>query len=145
MTVHRTTSDDLETDSANELYLAVAAMRANSGRMRALAERVAEESASQAHHPHHAEPPSGNDFGRALFEETPRLSSNPTDAIGYHPYLGHIDAAAQHLQRARLPDLNTLADLMMKMKGAQQAYEINMQMLDATHNVMARTVDLLRR
>jgi flagellar basal body rod protein FlgC len=141
MTVHRTTSDDLEADSANELYLAVAAMRAHSGRMRALAERIAEADAPGAA----PETPPSRDYERELFGARPRAGDDPKQFIGYHPYLGHIDAAAEHLQRARLPDLNTLAELMMRMKGAQHAYEINMQMLDATHDVMARTVDLLRR
>jgi flagellar basal body rod protein FlgC len=132
-------TSDLEADSANELYLAVAAMRAHSGRMRAMAERLhaSDEPAEQN------DVPPANEF-EELFA-MPSGSAAAGDAIGYHPYLGPIDAAAQHLQRARLPDLNTLAELMMKMKGAQHAYEINMQMMDATHDVMARTVALLRR
>jgi hypothetical protein len=142
---------DLESDTANELYLAVAAMRASTGRMRAMAERMyAEEEPQPANQP---EPPRqsdysrefGREFGRDPFAEPPQSASEPNQAIGYHPYLGQVDAAVQHLQRARLPDLNTLAEMMMKMKGAQAAYELNMQMLDATHDVMARTVDLLRR
>jgi flagellar basal body rod protein FlgC len=65
------------------------------------------------------------------------------DAAAF-PRPRHLDAAAEHIEHGRLPDLNALAALMLEMRSAQRAYELNLQMMDATHAMMARTVDLLR-
>lgn len=124
-------SRGLESDVANELYLAVANMRANSGRMRALAENARSESDAAM-----------TDYSER--SRAPEYSPRSPDEFAFDPR-AHLDAAAEHFERGRLPDLNALAEMMLKMRGAQRAYELNMQMLDATHEVMARTVDLLRR
>lgn len=127
------TDDDkgLESDVANELFIAVASMRAHSGRMRAMAEHAHAD--TDAAITDYSERHRGRDYA-------PRPEGFALDSR-----MAHLDAAAERFERGQLPDLNALADLMLKMRNAQRAYELNQQMLDATHEVMSRTVDLLRR
>jgi hypothetical protein len=135
------TGIDPENDPASELYLAVASMRAHSVRMKA----VAEKTEAPAYEPE-AEPiiPRTAAMPDYMRDDSFAASSRP-EASPFHPGYARLDAAQEHLERGRLPDLNMLAQMMMEMKGAQRAYELNLQMIDATHAMMARTVDMLRR
>jgi hypothetical protein len=77
--------------------------------------------------------------------QPPPEAPAPANDTPAFPRQRHLDAAAEHIEHGRLPDLNALAALMLDMRSAQRAYELNLQMMDATHAMMARTVDLLRR
>src|SRR6185503_15114423 len=97
------TDDDkgLESDVANELYLAVATMRAHSGRMRAMAEHAHAD--TDAAITDYSERHRGRDYA-------PR-----PDEFSLDSRMAHLDAAAEHFERGRLPDLNALAEMMLKM------------------------------
>jgi flagellar basal-body rod protein FlgC len=135
-------------DFATSLYLAAAGMRAQSGRMRVIAENLANADSTspvQGGDPYRRRVVTMKpDFDRELGATSVELGKPVPDMSDFRMQYDPGNPAADRSGYVRLPNVNALVE-MMDMKDAQRSYEANLQMLDAARAMMARTVDLLRR
>ena len=135
-------------DFGTSLYLAAAGMRAQSGRMRIIAENLANAdstSPTQGGEPYRRRVTSmHSEFDRELGATTVALGKPVPDASDFRMQYDPGNPAADRTGYVKLPNVNSLVE-MMDMRDAQRSYEANLQMMEAARNMMARTVDLLRR
>ncbi len=130
------------------LQVAASGLRAQSARMRVIAENVANASAT-------AKTPDGDPYRRRIpvFEaeldrvlgvDTVRMTNAVPDMtafeLKYEP--GHPAANAEGY--VKYPNVNTLTEL-MDMRAAQRAYEANLNVIENSRAMLTRTLDLLRR
>ena len=135
-------------DFGTTLYVAAAGLRAQSGRMRIIAENLA--NADSTGSTREGEPyrrrvaTLQSDFDRELGANVVRLGEPIPDGsefrTRYDP--GNPIADAQGL--VKLPNVNALIE-MMDMRDAQRSYEANLQVMESARAMLMRTVDLLRR
>ncbi len=134
-------------DMATALKIAAAGMRAQSSRMRIIAENVANaDSAAQG--------PDGEPYRRkiAVFTEEldktsgtalVRMSKAVPDMSDFRskPEPGHPAADAQGY--VKYPNVNSLIEL-MDMRQAQRSFEANVSVIENSRAMLARTLELLR-
>ncbi len=135
-------------DITKSMSTAASGMRVQSDRMRVIAENIANASST-------ATGANGQPYRRQVvtFKEAvdeatgaavvrvDRTTRDPSDfKLQYNP--GHPAADASGY--VKMPNVNTLIE-MTDMREAQRAYEANLNVVDAARNMMARTLDLLRR
>lgn len=136
------------TDASDALSVAAAGLRAQSARMRIIAENIANANST-------AETPGADPYRRQMpvFEseldrasglETVRMSRAAPDMSDFRlEYeLGH--PAADEEGYVRYPNVQTLIEL-MDMREAQRSYEANLNMVESSKRMMERALDLLRR
>ncbi len=136
------------TDASDALSVAAAGLRAQSARMRIIAENIANANST-------ADTPDADPYRRQIpvFEseldrvsglETVRMSRATPDMsdfrLEYQP--GH--PAADNEGYVRYPNVRTLIEL-MDMREAQRSYEANLNMVESSKRMMERALDLLRR
>jgi len=134
-------------DITTSLYVAATGMRAQSGRMRIIAENLANADS--------VSPSNGEPYRRKIPTMTSRFDqdlestvvslgkpvADPSEfRMRYEPGNPLADASGY----VKLPNVNSLVE-MMDMRDAQRAYEANLQVMDAARSMLARTIDLLRR
>ncbi|MEI8143855.1 MAG: flagellar basal body rod protein FlgC [Alphaproteobacteria bacterium] len=134
-------------DFLRSIRIAASGMRAQSGRMKVVAENLANANST-------AQTPGGDPYRRkvptfrtAFDAETQAntVSLGPVrQAQGafeqrYDP--GHVAADARGY--VKVPNVNTLVES-MDMREAQRAYEANVGVVTATRRMIQRTIDLLR-
>ena len=135
-------------DFTTSLYLAAAGMRAQSGRMRVIAENLANADSVSA---------TGNgdpyrrristitsEFDRELNATVVKLGDPVNDTADFRLQYDPGNPAADKQGYVHLPNVNALVE-MMDMRDAQRAYEANLQVMDGSRNMLTRTIDLLRR
>lgn len=130
------------------LHIAAAGLRAQSARMRVIAENLANASSTAA-------TPGGDPYRRQIpvFEaeldraaglERVRMTRVAPDLadfeLRYEP--GHPAADAQGY--VKYPNVKALVEL-MDMRAAQRAYEANLNIIENARAMMTRTLDILRR
>lgn len=135
-------------DPSDALSVAAAGLRAQSARMRIIAENLANAEST-------AQTPGGEPYRRQIpvFEaeldratglETVRMSRVNQDMsdfrIEHEP--GHPAADADGY--VLYPNVNSLIE-MMDMREAQRSYEANLNMVESSRRMMERALDLLRR
>lgn len=135
-------------EPSDALTIAAAGLRAQSARMRIIAENLANASST-------AREPGGDPYRRQIpvFEaELDRQSGlelvrmgrvtpdNSEFELVHEP--GHPAADAEGY--VRYPNVNTLIEL-MDMREAQRSYEANLNMVESSRAMMQRALDLLRR
>jgi flagellar basal-body rod protein FlgC len=131
------------TDTAQQI--AASALRAQQGRMRIIAENLANASST-------ATTKGGNPYRRQepVFEPTPvgggtgvRMSRAQPDTtafkLQYEP--GNPGADAQGY--VKLPNVDPLIEA-LDMRAAQRAYEANLNVIDTARTMQTRTLDLLK-
>ena len=135
-------------DFSTSLIVAASGMRAQSDRMRTIAENIANANST-------ASVPGGDPYRRKI----PAMKSefdrelNATLVTAEKPI---ADASAFRLQYdpgnpnadakgyVKLPNVNALIE-MMDMREAQRSYEADLSVMEATKSMLTRTVDLLKR
>lgn len=130
------------------MMVAASGMRAQSERMKVIAENIANANSTASapgQEPYRRQVATfGNELDRELgvkLVRAGRPAADPSDFRSqYNP--GHPAADAQGY--VKLPNVNSLVE-MMDMREAQRSYEANINVIDATRQMMARTLDLLRR
>jgi len=135
-------------DFTTSLYIAAAGLRAQSGRMRVIAENLANADSTS---------PSANgepyrrriatmysDFDRELSANLVRLGDPVPDQSDFRLQYDPGNPAADAQGYTHLPNVNALVE-MMDMRDAQRSYEANLQVIDGTRSMLVRTIDLLRR
>jgi flagellar basal-body rod protein FlgC len=134
-------------DFNTSLFVAASGMRAQSGRMRVIAENLANANSS-------ATTPGGDpyrrriatmsaEFDREVGATVVKLDQPAADNSEFRTEYDPGNPAADKGGYVKMPNVNALVE-MMDMRDAQRSYEANLQMMDAARNMLARTVDLLR-
>lgn len=135
-------------EPSDALTIAAAGLRAQSARMRIIAENLANASST-------AREPGGDPYRRQIpvFEaeldrhtglelvRMDRVSADQSEFELVHEP-GHPAADAEGY--VRYPNVNTLIEL-MDMREAQRSYEANLNMVESSRAMMQRALDLLRR
>ncbi|MEA2823598.1 MAG: flagellar basal-body rod protein FlgC [Alphaproteobacteria bacterium] len=134
-------------DFTTSLYIAAAGMRAQSGRMRIIAENLANAdsvSATGADPYRRRISTITSEFDRELNATVVKLGDPVNDAADFRMQYDPGNPAADKQGYVHLPNVNALVE-MMDMRDAQRAYEANLQVMDGARNMLTRTIDLLRR
>jgi flagellar basal-body rod protein FlgC len=136
------------TDASDALSVAAAGMRAQSARMRIIAENIANAAST-------GDAPGSDPYQRQIpiFEaemdhatglEVVRMTGVDADQsefdLRFEP--GHPAADADGY--VKYPNVQTLIEL-MDMREAQRSYEANLNMVESSRRMMERALDLLRR
>jgi flagellar basal-body rod protein FlgC len=134
-------------DFLKSMAIAASGLRAQSGRMRVIAENIANAEST-------AQRPGGNPYRRKIptfRSEMDRALESQTIAMGkvrqdpsefrtkYEP--GHPAADANGY--VKYPNVNSLVE-MTDMREAQRSYEANLNVIGATRRMIQKTIDLLR-
>ena len=134
-------------DFLKSMAIAASGLRAQSGRMRVIAENIANAEST-------AQRPGGNPYRRKIptfRSEMDRALESQTMTMGkvrqdpsefrtkYEP--GHPAADANGY--VKYPNVNSLVE-MTDMREAQRSYEANLNVIGATRRMIQRTIDLLR-
>ncbi len=135
-------------NNADTLQIAAAGLRAQSSRMRIIAENLANATSTGRtpdEDPYRRQIPVFQaELDRATGAQLVRMTEAKPDEsefkLTYEP--GHPAADAEGY--VRYPNVSSLVE-MMDMREAQRSYEANMNMIEGSRRMMERTLDLLRR
>lgn len=129
------------------LILSAAGLKAQGDRLRVIAENLANSKSA-------ADTPGGDPYQRRIVTfknvldrengintvKVDKVRKDPTDfPLKYDPT--HPGANAQGY--VKMPNVNSLVEL-MDMREAQRSYEANLNMIEVSKSMLARTLDLLR-
>ena len=135
-------------DFTTSLYVAAAGLRAQSGRMRIIAENLAnaDSTSPQANgDPYRRRIATmQSEFDRELGANVVRLGNPVPDSTEFRMQYDPGNPLANKEGYVRLPNVNALIE-MMDMRDAQRSYEANLQVMEGARAMLMRTVDLLRR
>jgi flagellar basal-body rod protein FlgC len=135
-------------DLATSMLVAASGMRAQSARMRTIAENIANANSTS--------PTPGGDpyrrkvatmtsnFDRELNATMVQAGKPVTDPTSFRMQYDPGNPAADKTGYVKLPNVNELVEI-MDMREAQKAYEADLNAMSASKTMMARTVDLLRQ
>lgn len=135
-------------DFFSALQISAYGMRAQSGRMRLIAENLANaDSVSQSAtgEPYRRKIAAmSSAFDRELNANVVQLIDPIQDQAEFRLQFDPGNPRADAAGYVRLPNVNALIE-MMDMRDAQRSYEANIQALEGARSMLVRTVDLLRR
>ena len=135
-------------DITTSLYVAASGMRAQSGRMRVIAENLANADSTAATangDPYRRRIPTMSaNFDNELKTTVVELGKPVEDQSDFRMQYEPGNPRADLQGYVKLPNVNSLVE-MMDMRDAQRAYEANLQVMDAARAMLSRTIDLLRR
>ena len=135
-------------DFTTSLYIAAAGLRAQSGRMRIIAENLANAdsvSATGNGEPYRRRISTiTSEFDRELNATVVKLGDPVADQADFRLQYDPGNPSADKEGYVRLPNVNALVE-MMDMRDAQRSYEANMQVMEGARAILTRTIDLLRR
>ena len=134
-------------DFLKSIAIAASGLRAQAGRMRVIAENVANADST-------AQRPNGDPYRRKIVSfrsemdrtlearvvALGRVQTDPTDfRLKYEP--GHPAADANG--NVKYPNVNSLVE-MTDMREAQRSYEANINVISATRRMLQRTIEILK-
>jgi flagellar basal-body rod protein FlgC len=134
-------------DFSKSMAVAASGLRAQTDRMKVIAENIANASSTS--------PVKGGDpYRRKIATVTQNFDSeldatlvNPgkplTDKTDFRSQYDPGNPNADKQGYVKLPNVDSLVEI-MDMRDAQRSYEADLQMLDTSKQMMARTVDLLK-
>jgi flagellar basal-body rod protein FlgC len=135
-------------DFTTSLHIAAAGLRAQSGRMRIIAENLANADSTSA--TANGEPyrrriaTMSSEFDREVDANLVRLGDPVSDQAEFRLQYDPGNPAADAQGYVHLPNVNALVE-MMDMRDAQRSYEANIQVMEGARSMLMRTIDLLRR
>lgn len=134
-------------DFMKSLIVAAAGLRAQSGRMRVIAENLANASSTAntpGGDPYRRKVPTFRElFDRELQVSVVRQGHNVPDRSDFGKRYEPGHPAADKTGYVKLPNVNPLIEG-MDMRAAQRSYEANLNVISATRRMLARTLDILR-
>ncbi len=134
-------------DLSTSMLIAASGMRAQSGRMRVIAENIANanSTATTANgQPYRRKVATiTSDFDRQLGATLVESGKPVQDMSDFRQQYDPGNPAADKQGYVKLPNVNPLVEV-MDMKDAQRAYEADLNVMDATKSMLSRTVDLLK-
>lgn len=134
-------------DFLRSLGIAASGLRAQTGRMRVIAENVA--NAESTGRTAGAEPyrrkiaTFSQEVDRELGASTVRLGRVARDKSEFRTKNEPGHPAADATGQVKLPNVNTLIET-MDMREAQRSYEANLNVVSSTRRMIARTLEILR-
>jgi len=135
-------------DLATSMLVAASGMRAQSTRMRTIAENIANANSTA--------PTAGADpyrrkvatinssFDRELNANVVEAGKPVQDMSDFRTQYDPGNPVADSKGYVKLPNVNSLVEI-MDMREAQASYEANVNVLDASKTMMSRTIDLLTK
>lgn len=134
-------------DFLNSMKVAASGLRAQSGRMRIIAENIANADSTattQGADPYRRKMPSfktalDRETGVSVVEMGPVRKDSSDFKTRFEP--GH--PAANDQGYVKLPNVSTLIET-VDMRQAQRSYEANLNVIQSTRTMMQRTLDILR-
>jgi flagellar basal-body rod protein FlgC len=134
-------------DFSTSMLIAASGMRAQSGRMRVIAENIANANSTAATangQPYRRKVATiTSDFDRQLGATLVESGKPVDDMTDFRSQYDPGNPAADKQGYVKLPNVNPLVEV-MDMKDAQRAYEADLNVMDATKSMLSRTVDLLK-
>lgn len=135
-------------DLLKSMMVAASGLKAQSGRMRIIAENIANSDSTAktaGGDPYRRKIPTFQDnLDRSLGVETVKLGRTLLDSsdfqLKYMP--GHPAADASGY--VKMPNVNGLIEA-MDMREAQRSYEANLNLIQASRRMIAQTIDILKR
>ena len=127
--------------------IAASALRAQQGRMRIIAENLANANST-------AKTKGGNPYQRQepVFEPTPvagggmgvKMARTQPDASAFKTQYDPGNPSADAQGYVKLPNVDPLIEA-LDMRDAQRAYEANLNVIDTARTMQSRTLDLLKK
>jgi flagellar basal-body rod protein FlgC len=135
-------------ETMKSMLIAASGMRAQSERMRVIAENLANANSAASsvdEDPYRRQlPVFKNELDRVTGVSAVHVKSIVKDTSDFREQYMPGHPAADERGYVKMPNVNSLVE-MMDMREAQRAYEANLSVIDNTRTMMARTVDLLKR
>lgn len=137
---------DINTPAATAQAIAVSALRAQQGRMRIIAENLANASST-------SRTKGGKPYQRQepVFEPTPvdggvgvRMTRVRPDPTPFKTTYDPGNPAADAKGEVKLPNVDPLIEA-LDMREAQRAYDANLNVIETARNMDMRTLDLLKK
>ncbi len=134
-------------DFMKTISVAASGLKAQSGRMRVIAENLANAD-STANTPggdpyRRRVPTFANRFDRELQAHTVQLGRIREDQSAFRTRFDPAHPAADQNGEVKLPNVNSLIE-QMDMREAQRSYEANLNLVTATRRMISRTIEILR-
>ncbi len=135
-------------DLLKSMMVAASGLKAQSGRMRIIAENIANADSTATKpggDPYRRKIPTFQDrLDRSLGTETVQLGRPVLDKADFQmKYMpGHPAADANGY--VKMPNVNGLVEA-MDMKEAQRSYEANLNLIQASRRMISQTIDILKR
>ena len=134
-------------DLSTSMLIAASGMRAQSGRMRVIAENIANanSTATTANGTPYRRKVATitSDFDRQLGATLVESGKPIDDTSDFRQQYDPGNPAADAKGYVKLPNVNPLVEV-MDMKDAQRSYEADLNVMEATKSMLSRTVDLLK-
>lgn len=138
----------MSNNASDTMQIAAAGLRAQSARMRIIAENLANASSTgrtPEENPYQRQMPVFRaELDRVTGAQLVRMSEVRPDESDFRLVYEPGHPAANNEGYVRYPNVSSLIEL-MDMREAQRSYEANMNMVDGTRRMMERTLELLRR
>jgi flagellar basal-body rod protein FlgC len=135
-------------DFDKTLTVAAAGMRAQTERMKVIAENIANANStahSASEDPYRRQVPTfASELDKAMGLHLVKVDGTINDMSEFRRQYNPGHPAADKDGYVKLPNVNPLVE-MMDMREAQRSYEANVTVIDAGRTMMARTLDLLKR
>ncbi|HEY1632680.1 MAG TPA: flagellar basal body rod protein FlgC [Rhizomicrobium sp.] len=135
-------------DLATSMIIAASGMRAQSGRMRTIAENIANANSTATSadgEPYRRKVATmKSDFDRELGATMVESGKPVDDTSDFRRQYDPGNPAADKQGYVKLPNVNPLVEI-MDMREAQRSYEADLDVMSATKSMLSRTVDLLKR
>lgn len=134
-------------DFLRTISVAASGLKAQSGRMRVIAENLANADSTAATpggDPYRRKVPTfTNSFDRELEANVVRLGRIRTDQSEFRTRFDPSHPAADENGEVKFPNVNSLVE-QMDMREAQRSYEANLNLVSATRRMISRTIEILR-
>jgi flagellar basal-body rod protein FlgC len=137
---------EIRSQSMATMAIAASALKAQQGRMRVIAENIANANST-------ARTPGGDPYRRQVPVFKPAkiaggegvvMAKVDPDQKAFRTEYDPGNPAADEKGYVKLPNVDTLVEA-LDMKEAQRAYEANMNVIETSRAMEARTLDILRR
>jgi flagellar basal-body rod protein FlgC len=134
-------------DFLKTISVAASGLRAQSGRMRVIAENLANADSTAktpGGDPYRRKVPTfSNTFNRELDAHVVQLGRIRTDQSDFRTRFDPGHPAADEKGEVKLPNVSSLVE-QMDMREAQRSYEANLNLVSATRRMISRTIEILR-
>jgi len=140
-------ADDVSSDFTRSMGIATSGLRAQSGRMRAISENIANaESTAQSAggDPYRRKIPTFvSALDRTLDAKLVNLGKIAPDQSAFRTKYEPANPAADQTGYVKYPNVNPMVE-MTDMRDAQRSYEANLNIITATRRMIQRTLDILK-
>jgi flagellar basal-body rod protein FlgC len=134
-------------DFATSMFIAASGMRAQSGRMRTIAENIANANSTatvKGGDPYRRQIPTvKSDFNRDLNATLVDAGKPIKDMSAFRQQYDPGNPMADSKGYVKLPNVDSLVEV-MDMREAQRSYEADLTVLEASKTMMVHTIDLLK-